>query len=199
MLKTSRHASQTSGGICGHWLRRFIHLSIIIYPWLYYSYGQTVADFLQVSQRGAVIVIVIAMLALELIRICFGLTVWGQRQHETRQLSSFAWTVLGVAVAVLMLPFHYAFIVVLTTAIIDPLVGEFRARGFSAWIVELIGLVVAWLIWFAAAYGFGVAWWWVIIMPPVILAVEWPSFTWVDDNFLMMVVPTLILFILHAS
>ena len=83
------------GGMRGHLLRRGVHLSMIGIPYLYFAHGERVADAVGVSLPQLVAGVVIVALLLEGLRLKLGLTVFGQRDYEAKQVSALAWGAIG--------------------------------------------------------------------------------------------------------
>lgn len=183
-----------SGGMLGHLVRRIIHLSMIIYPWLYHTYGQIVANYLKMTPRELLVVILMLVLVVELIRFSLGITIFAQRPHEARQLSTLAWTALALVIVLVLLPYNFSLPVVMSCALVDPLLGELRHYEVSKLICIIVGLLTLIAVWLIASFIFKFAWWWFAVMAPIILIAEWINIKWVDDNFLMMFAPTIILY-----
>lgn len=186
MVKNQRHPIQ--GGLAAHLFRRSIHLASILVLWLYYRFGTT----------ELVLGCLAAVLILELIRLNRGWSVFGQRSYEKGRLSAFAWSAIGMALVLLLLPDkRYAVPIICAYAIGDPLLGELRCVNLNKILVAIAGIITIGVIWYAAHIYFGTPLWLMWIMAPLTVAVEWPRISWVDDNFLMQAVPLLLILILR--
>ena len=98
------HVDHSVGGFGGHAFRRFTHVAMSIIPILFYTKGDEMGDYLSISSRQLVSVIVMIILLLEIIRLRWGIVVVGQREYEAKQISAFAWGGIAVALALLIVP-----------------------------------------------------------------------------------------------
>jgi hypothetical protein len=182
-------ADQTVGGVVGHVWRRLIHMSMVIFPIIYYIWGARIALHLDMMPWQVVLVLLGLIVVLEMLRITKGFIAFGQRQHEADQISSFAWGTIAMAIVLIFSPAPiYAIPIVAGCAIGDPVVGELRGHTTS-FNVAVIGMVTVALIWWLCSVWMIIPWWLPFIMGPITIAAEWPNFSWFDDNALMMLVP----------
>ncbi len=196
-MKASSQIVATVGGATGHWLRRCIHIGMLIIPFLYYAYAKPAADFIHITPQWLVIIIAGIVILLDLIRLLFGITLFGQRPHEAKQFSSFAWGAIAIALVLLLAPGKaYAVPIIAGCSLGDPLIGELRRKNVSAMTVALLGMFLIALIWLTSSLSLGSDWWFILIMPPITVAAEWPSLKWIDDNALMQIVPLLVVLLL---
>ena len=189
--------ARTQGGLTGHRIRRLIHVSMCIVPWLYWMAAPAVAGWIWLSPRQLLWVIIVLITLLELLRLSRGLLLVGQRLHEKKQLSSLFWGTISIALVLLYAPGPgYAVPIITVCAWVDPLLGEMRVRSTPGWLMWVVGLLATWLIWFAASYFLGNR----IILGAVcgFLAVYFEQFTWkwIDDNALMQLVPLFFLLLI---
>lgn len=186
MAKNQRHP--VHGGLAAHLLRRLVHLSSILVLWLYYRFGT----------QELVLGCLAAVLILELIRLNRGWSVFGQRPYEKGRLSAFAWSAVGIALVLLLLPEkRYAVPIICAYAIGDPLLGELRGAQLNKILVISAGILVIAAIWALAHLYLGTPLWLMWIMAPLTVAAEWPRLSWVDDNFLMQALPLLLILIVR--
>jgi len=194
-----RHEDKTKGGLFGHVLRRIIHISMVFVPFLYYFYGETIANSFAISLNSLVVITLIIILLLEGIRLIFNITLLGQRQHEAKQISSFAWGAMGLCMVLLFAPGKaYGIPIIACLALVDPLMGELRRLKIHRIIVALIGIVVAGLIWLLSAYLLGTPFWIVWVIAPLTIAAEWPNLKWIDDNATMQLIPLIIILLINS-
>ncbi len=187
--KTS--AGQTVGGIVGHLSRRAIHVLMIIFPVIYYLWGNDIAQVLHLLPWQFLVGLLIAIIVIEFIRVKTGFILFGQRRHEVHHISSFAWSAVAIIVVLLCLPQPiYAIPIVAGCAVGDPLLGELRVY-YSAVYAAVITAVVIALIWWLCSIWMFIPWWLPILMGPLTVTVERPNLWWIDDNALMMWVPLL--------
>lgn len=195
---TTNHASNTIGGAGGHWLRRFIHVLMIAIPFVYYTYGFAISRSLHMTRPMMVIIILLIICALEFFRVCFHITIFGQRKHEAKHISSFAWGAFALGLVLLFAPgAEYGAPIIASCAIVDPVLGELRRFSVRPLWVALLGLVLIAVIWLLASFYFGTPVWLFVLMAPVTLVAEWPSIRWIDDNALMQLVPLVVVLVLE--
>jgi hypothetical protein len=187
---------QAKGGRVGYWLRRLVHMSAAIVPIIYYYYGPSVARWLDCNRNLIVVIILGIIFAFELIRLWFGFTVIGQREHEARQISSFTWSALAIGIVLLFAPDKsFGIPIIWSAAIGDPILGELRRMSTPKFLVGLFGIIIIMLIWLLAYFWLATPWWWALVMGPLTVACEWPRIKWFDDNALMQLVPLLMVLI----
>ena len=195
------HVENTIGGRRGHLLRRITHLSMIILPFIYYWYGNQIAEQvtkiieIETSREGVVLIALSLLVIIEVIRLFFGIAILGQRTYEKRQISALAWGGISVCLCFLFAPlggYKEAYIglpIIFTISIVDPLLGETRRIFESDKLVILIALIVGFLIWILSSFFLQTPIWLSLIMPPLAIASEWPSLKYIDDNATMILIP----------
>ena len=145
------------------------------------------------------IAIFILIIAVEIIRLCFGLVMWGQRHNEKKRVSSIAWTAFSICAVLLLVPGrHFAIPIIWTCALVDPLLGELRSAQLNSIWVAVLGILGALIVWFLCAWWFGTPWWLAWLMAPLTVGLEWPDIRWVDDNAMMMLGPLVIVLLLYG-
>lgn len=178
------------GGMSGHLLRRGIHLAISFIPLLYFELGNDVADYVSLTLEQVVSVVILIAVFGEALRLRMGWTIVGQRSYEAKQVSALAWGALGVGMVLLMAPEpEYAYPLILSLSLGDPLLGELRRKGASTKNVIWAGVIGIALIWAACAYLVGTPWILVALMAPICVAAEWPRLRYIDDNATMLLIP----------
>ena len=203
MLDSHSPVPYTLGGYPGHWLRRSIHLSTALIPFVYYF-------FLQHWLYPYGLLFLLAMIILfEGLRLYRGWLFLGQRTYETHYISAFAWGIASLLLVLLLAPDErYAFPIILSYALGDPLLGELRRYTGTRqrqnikihFIVACLSASIITAIWLICSLLLATPWWLALLMGPLTVAVEWPSIKWIDDNALMQLVPlTLILVLVKMS
>lgn len=191
-------AYQTKGGDVAHWIRRLIHISIAVIPFVYYDWISL--SFSQAIARDIVIVAIGVIVILEWIRLHFRFIAFAQREHEATYISSFAWTGLSLSLVLLLSPsVSFAIPIILSCALVDPVLGELRAKIHHPFLLFFIATVMVSAIWLVCAEYYSTPLWLAFLMGPVTVAAEWPVLKWIDDNALMMLVPLMIVFIFAHS
>lgn len=193
------HAEHTVGGILGHLLRRGVHVAIAITPWLYYTYGDLVGDWFHLTSKQLLWAIIAVVTFFEILRLKLGWTVFGQRQYEKKRISSFVWGVWSVCLVLLLAPDKkFAIPIIWSCALVDPIIGELRHISMRPVWIALIGIVTVMIIWWLATWWWQTPWLLALLMGPLTVWLEWPSFRWIDDNALMQLVPLLVIILLYG-
>ncbi len=186
------------GGMRGHLLRRGIHLSMSLLPFIYFAYGEHVAEAVGLSLDQVVASVLLVAMTGEGIRLRLGFTVFGQRDYEANQISALAWGAIGVGMVFLLAPTEaYAWPLILSLSLGDPLMGELRRKGMASRHVMLVSTLALLVIWLAAWAQFGTPLWMALLLAPVCMASEWPRLTYIDDNATMVLIPLALVLILE--
>ena len=200
-LEGRAHLENTLGGKNGHIFRRVVHLSMMIFPILYYWHGNQIAEIiskginLDVSRESLVTFILVLIVFLELVRLFFGITIFGQRTYEAKQFSALAWGGISICLCFLFAPLggykgsYIGLPIIFTISIVDPLLGETRKFMNSTRLIIILALVVSMAIWLLSSVFLETPIWLTLIMPPLAIAAEWPSVKYIDDNATMILVP----------
>ena len=174
---------QTIGGLAGHVLRRIIHISMCLYPWLYYYHGEHIYHYFRVSQKPFTVILVLLIVALDIFRFKKNIVVFGQRRHEDHHLGSFAQAAIAIGLVLMFAPSKaFGFPIIWSCAFVDPFLGELRRFYVPTGVIFLIGLLLVFIVWIICAGLFGTPWWWALIMAPIIALLEKPNLQWIDDN-----------------
>lgn len=189
---------QTSvGGVSGHLLRRSIHLSMVLIPWAYYWHGDSLADSLSTSKERLLSIAVIALVLVEIIRLKFGLTMFGQRDYEAEQVSALAWGSIAIALTLFIAPGkEFGVPLIVSLALIDPLLGELRRSGMEVMKVNWICMAATLAIWICCWKLLATPLWLGIIITPLVVAAEYPRLRWIDDNATMLLIPLALIVVL---
>ena len=165
-------------------------------PFLYFEFGEDVADMVSLSLEQVVSCVILLAIIGEALRLRMGLTVVGQRSYEAKQVSALAWGALGVGMVFLLTPNPaYAYPLILSLSLGDPLLGELRRKGSSTQTVILAGVLGIAVIWAGCAYLVETPWLFVPLMAPICVAAEWPRLRYIDDNATMLLIPLAVVLI----
>ena len=112
------------GGMGGHIFRRAVHLAMSFLPLIYFEWGQSVSEQLGLTLPQFVSVVVFVLIGAEAIRLKFGLTVYGQREYESKQISALGWGAFGIGLVFVMAPTEeYIWPLILSLSLGDPFLG----------------------------------------------------------------------------
>jgi len=185
------------GGMSGHILRRGIHLAMSFLPLLYFEFGEDVAEAVSLTLEEVVSAVILIAVAGEALRLRMGWTIVGQRSYEAKQVSALAWGALGVGMVFLLAPDPaYAYPLILSLSLGDPLLGELRRKGVSTRTVIWAGTIGIAVIWAASAYLVDTPWLLVPLMAPICVAAEWPRLRYIDDNATMLLIPLAVVLVM---
>jgi hypothetical protein len=186
------------GGMNGHIFRRAIHIVMSALPWIYFEWGTEIADAVGTSNAQLVSMIIILVIIVEGLRLKLGITIFGQREYEARQVSALAWGSFGVGMVFLLAPTEeYAWPLVLSLSLGDPFMGELRRRGIDTRNVVLYSTLFIGAIWVACWSFFATPLWLALVFGPLCVAAEWPRLRYIDDNATMTLIPLGVIMLLE--
>ncbi len=198
------HVKHSVGGMGGHLLRRAVHISLAIIPWLYYWHGGPIAGIVGLTAREFILITVILITIAELVRLKIGFTIIGQRAYEAHQLSALFWGAVGVGLTLGLAPELGLAGAALGAPLIwglafgDPVMGETRRAGKGPREVIIIGLIAVYTGWIVGWYFLSTPLFFVLLIPPIQVASEWPRLRWIDDNGTMILIPLFLTIILSS-
>ncbi|MDA8609751.1 hypothetical protein N9X79_00165 [Euryarchaeota archaeon] len=178
------------GGMGGHILRRAIHLGMSFLPLIYFEWGESVADSLDLTLPQFVSCVVFLLFAAEGTRLKFGLTIYGQREYEARQISALGWGAFGIGLVFLLAPTEeYIWPLILSLSLGDPFLGEMRRKGMTTRNVIVSSTLFLFLVWVACWHFVQTPLWLAFLFAPLCVASEWPRLRYIDDNATMVLIP----------
>ncbi len=179
------------GGMYGHIFRRMFHLAMSLIPLVYYEFGEKLADYLSIDTMQLVSAITIIIVFSEAARLKLGITIFGQRDYESRQVSALAWGGFAVGITFLTLPDSPELVwpLILSLSLGDPFLGELRRKGFDSRSVFIYGSIFLALVWVGCFVVVETPIWLAFVMAPMCVAAEWPRLRWIDDNATMLLIP----------
>lgn len=178
------------GGMGGHIFRRSIHLGMSFLPLIYFELGDSVADSLDLTLPQFVSCVVFLLFAAEGTRLKLGLTIYGQREYEARQISALGWGAFGIGLVFLLAPTEeYIWPLILSLSLGDPFLGEMRRKGLSTRNVIVSSTLFLFLVWVACWHFVETPLWLAFLFAPLCVASEWPRLRYIDDNATMVLIP----------
>jgi hypothetical protein len=178
------------GGMGGHIFRRSIHVGMVLLPWIYFEHGEYLSDIIGLTRPQIVSSLVFVLFVLEGFRLKFGITIYGQREYEAKQISALGWGAFGIGMVFLMAPIEaYAWPLVLSLSLGDPFLGEMRRRGMDTRNIIISSVVFLFFVWTACWHWFGTPFWMAFLFAPLCVASEWPRLRYIDDNATMLLIP----------
>ena len=91
----------------------------------------------------------------------------------------------------------YAYPLILSLSLGDPLLGELRRKGVSTNSVIWAGTIGIALIWVFCALWVDTPWLLVALMAPICVAAEWPRLRYIDDNATMLLIPLAVVLVIE--
>lgn len=181
----------------GHIFRRLFHLCAPVIL-IYYLLPER---FFLHSREVWLILGFLALMAIEAVRLYTGKVFFGMREYERKQLSAYAWAGIAVVIAFLFFPMPFVICAVVGIGWTDPLIGEMRRKKLMKYYPGL-PLLVYFIISAASLYVFSDFTKIQIIILSIAgsaaaISVEKPKLP-VDDDFLMLVVPLVVLALIHG-
>ena len=191
------HVDHSVGGFGGHAFRRFTHVSMTAIPFVYYLYGQDVADIVSLEAQQLVSVVCILILFAEAIRIRLGIVIFGQREYEADQISALAWGGLAVSLALLLAPGEgegleagiYGIPLIVGLTLVDPLMGEIKRIKKDLKLAIYFGLLMSYAVWRTCYFWLGTDIRAAILLAPLTVLGELPKTKDIDDNATMILFP----------
>jgi hypothetical protein len=177
-------------------LRKLVHLSTPAFL-VYYFLPSPLWEGGPTPQL-ALIAVLIIVLAFELARLIFGIKVIGMRPYEKEQISAAAWAGIALTIAFLFFPIELAAPVIFGMALVDPVISKIRKTKWYptapyllhlAIMIAITILLTNLQIWTVLALA---------ITSAVALVAEGVKTRYVDDDFLMIVVPLIVLALLMS-
>ncbi len=178
------------GGMGGHIFRRSIHVGMVLLPWIYFEYGESLSERVGLTRPQIISAIVFVLFVLEGLRLKFGVTIYGQREYEAKQISALGWGAFSIGMVFLMAPIEaYAWPLILSLSLGDPFLGEMRRRGMDTRNIIISSVVFLFFVWTACWHWFGTPLWMAFLFAPLCVASEWPRLRYIDDNATMLLIP----------
>jgi dolichol kinase len=183
-----------------HWYRRVFHAfgaSFLLY------YMLPDIDWINLLKFWIPIVIIILVFILEYLRIKGKLNsnhFFGLRMYEKKRVSSYLFFGVAILILLLFFPQQIAVPCILCACIADPVMGEVRHR-FGGKYVYMIGFLVCMIFFMVTWYKAG----FFVMFPVSIIGAigavigETKKFWWLDDDFMIQMVPAILLLIVWVS
>jgi len=180
-----------------HWYRRVFHAfaaSFLVY------YLPPDVDWIKLLKLWVPPAIVIFAIILEVLRLKGVVSsdhFFGLRMYEKNRIGSYVFFAVGVLILLWAFPQPIAVPCILCACIADPLMGEIRHR-FSEKHVYILGFLVCFFFFMIFWYNAG---WFLMILASIIGAYgavvgETKKFWWLDDDFMIQILPAVLLLIL---
>ena len=166
-------------------------------PLIYYEYSEKLSEILSLTEMQLVSSIVLLLVLAEGVRLKLGITIFGQRDYESKQISALAWGGFAVGMVFLTLSEYPELVwpLILSLSLGDPFLGELRRRNIMPKNVFVFGALFIAIIWISCYLFADTKPWLALIMAPICVAAEWPRLRWIDDNATMLLIPLCVIII----
>ena len=91
----------------------------------------------------------------------------------------------------------YAWPLIASLALGDPLMGELRRKDVADQQVMIYATLLLLAIWLVSSFQFGTPVWLCILLAPVCMISEWPRLRYIDDNATMLLIPLALVLLLE--
>ena len=186
-------------GITPALFRRVFHLCAPIFL-VYYLVPDDLWG-IGVSKRFTLLMILLVVLIIEAVRILRKKIFFGLRDYEGKQISAFAWAGVGITLAFLFFPKIFVVPIIFGMAWIDPLIGELKKREGKSLYPFLPAICYAVIFFFFVSFLSDLSILIILFLTVVgtvsALLAEYPHIKYLDDDFLMIIVPLVILTLFH--
>ncbi|UCE37827.1 MAG: hypothetical protein JSW00_00860 [Thermoplasmata archaeon] len=181
----------------GELFRRVFHMTAAGYLVYYLLPDELIPGF---YKWHGVLIIMISALIVEGVRLKYGKLFFGLREYEKKRISAFAWFSIGMCIALLFFEMIFVVPVVIGMAVIDPLIGEVRQRKEKLYPV-VPSVIYALIMFLCLLLLSEMSEIWLILFSilgtiSAITAERW-DLKHIDDDFLMIVIPLLVLSMFH--
>ena len=186
------------GGMYGHLFRRGFHIGMSVIPFVYYEYAEKISEYFSITELQLVSFVTFTIIFSEAIRLKLGITIFGQRDYESGQVSALAWGGFSVGMTFILLADYPELVwpLILSLSLGDPFLGEVRRKGLDSRTVFICGSIFIALIWIACTMQVNTPLWIAFVMGPLCVAAEWPRLRWIDDNATMLLIPMSVVILL---
>lgn len=179
--------------------RRCLHCMLAFAP--AYFLLPVELPFLDMKRWVLLIIFFATVSSVEVIRLMMGWTFFGLRPHERNQIASFVWAAAGVTVALWFFREDVATAAIIGMALVDPLAGELRRIRPGTPVTVAVPIAVYVAISIVALYVHGMMSDLSVVMVSIIgavtaVGVERRKIRYLDDDFLMIVLPCLLMEVL---
>ncbi|MBI0584524.1 MAG: hypothetical protein ISF22_09905 [Methanomassiliicoccus sp.] len=174
--------------------RRLIHLSAPVFL-IYYFLPSPLWAGGPPREVGLLVAFAVAMI-FELARLVLGFRVPGMREYEAEQISASAWSAVALTFALLFFPLEMAAPVIFGMALVDPFISLVRRTKWYPWLPYALHLVIMLTVLSLLVRldpGTVIA---AVVTSVAAIAAEGIKTSYVDDDFLMIVVPLITLWLM---
>lgn len=167
--------------------RKAVHLSAPLFL-VYYMLPSPLWQDGPTREAGLLVAFSLTM-AFELSRLVMGFRVPGMRDYEAQQISAGAWAAIALTLALLFFPLELTAPIIIGMAFVDPLIGLVRRTRWFPWLPYALHLAIMLGV---LSLFFPLTLWIIMVsmaISAIAIAAESIRTSYVDDDFLMIVLP----------
>ncbi len=146
-----------------------------------------------VAREYTVIVFLIAILVIETVRLSMRLNIPGLRKYEAGRPAAYAVGGLGIGLGLLFFPMPITIVVVAGMAWVDPLCGVIKGKRWYPAVPISAYFALAVIVFIFLELELPIAIFLAAIGAIMAIAAEHPNLKLVDDDFVMTIVPLIVL------
>jgi len=183
-----------------HVFRRAFHLCAPLFL-VYYLFPDDMWG-IGISNQAFLLFCFAILMVVEGVRLARGRVFFGLREYEKKQLSAYAWAGIAITIAFLFFPPVFVVVVVIGMGWTDPLIGELRRhwkKAYPALPIAVYFIITVVCLWLFSDIPLFVMLFLASLTTAVAILVEYPQIKAVDDDFLMLIVPLVVLTGVHQS
>jgi len=174
----------------GEYLRRFCHIACSCIPVFYFLILSPQLNHSEIVLHQLLLSALAMILMLDGARVAFGVTVIGQRDYEYHRYASLTGLLVGMVLVLWWAPYHQlAIAIILTATLVDPVMGVMRRCDCSLLIRCVVGVSLVILLWVGVGVLEVMSMICVVMLAVLTVFIENYQLTWLDDNFLIQVIP----------
>ncbi len=183
----------------GHVLRRLVHISAPAFLVYYHLPDPVFPGF--IGKQPGLFLLLALILFIEAVRLYFSPNIPGMRDYENHRISAAAWTGIALTISFAFFPIEISLPVILGMGWVDPIMGIMRARKSNYYPAVPIVLYLVLMI-VPLSYFFGLT---PLVIGASIVATflgimsEMKKNLYIDDDFLMIIVPLFGLYLIFVT
>ena len=177
-------------------IRRAIHL---LYPLALVYYWLPADGFIGIGKAYLVVAVLVVFFVNEAVRLATKYRMPLIRENERSRIGAYALGSLGIGIAIVFFPLPVAAVVVCGMAWVDPLCHSTRETGGYPVVPIIVYFVLAAMFFLFANYDPMMSMFYGAVGAAAAIVAEAPKIKWIDDDFVMTIVPLIVLGALTAS
>jgi len=174
------------------WYRRSAHVFATVSISYYFISDAGIMGF---AKRFLIVSILLTLVLLDLYRMKRAISPSGFREYETSRFGSYIYFGIGTCILLLLFPQQIAIPCIVSSALVDPVIGEVRRKHFLlAYLLGFgIGFLIFYSVWLTSEISIQVS----LISASLLVLSELKKNRYLDDDLLTQIVPAIFLIIIY--